>query len=418
MRTTLRYGSGTLDAELPDDSTIVAPRYAPPLPAPGAAFREALASAAPLASLDGNDDVAIVFSPRLPARLSAVAAAELLAAIEGRGASRSRISLIIGRDLEFASAESDPIRMLGRGYRVIVHDPRDPDSLLFQQRYPGERRAGIYLSEAFQSASARIVVGEAAPHFAAGWTQALAVLPGIAAAHNVARTFSVANLLHPEARSGVSDGNPIFDDTVALAAATDVRLALWLGTDFDGEATHVFTGGLEESIRDSIETLRPLHTATVDGAFDVIVAGSAASTLAATAPALAAAAALIKPGGAIVLAAPCRDGLGDDDFRQTLAEAPTIDGVWNRLIAPDFQREGQWFALHLFAARRRAGTVHLQSTLPSDELHSAHLAPTKSIETTLGELAMSHQFLHGEAPRVAVLPDGASIIAPRDAVRN
>lgn len=412
MRTTLRYGSATLDAKLPDGTTVVAPQYATPLPDPAAAVRAALAGAAPLASLDGDDDVAIVFSPRLPARISAVVAAELLAAVEGRGVSRSRISLIIGRDLEFASSDSDPIRMLGHGYRVLVHDPHDPDGLLFQQRYPGERRAGIYLSQAFQSASARIVVGEAAPHFAAGWTQALAVLPGVAAAHNVARTFSVANLLHPDARSGVSEGNPIFDATVELATTVDVRLALWLASDFDGQVTHVFAGGLDESIQDSIETLCPFHTPAIDGAFDIVVAGSVASTLAATAPALTSASALIKAGGAIVLAAPCRDGLGDEDFRLTLAEAPTIDGVWNRLIAPDFQRNGQWFALHLFAARRRAGTVHLQSELPNDELHAAHLAPTKSIGTTLGELAMSHQFLHGEAPSLAVLPDGASIIPP------
>ena len=416
MRVVLRYGNGTLDADLPDGTTIVAPQHASPLSDPAAALRGALADAAPLATLDSDDDVAIVFSPRLPARLSAVVAAELLAAIDARGVSRARISLIIGRDLELEATESDPIRMLARGYRVVDHDPRDPDGLLFQLRYPGERRAGVYLAEPFQSASVRIVVGRAAPHFAAGWSQALAVLPGVAAAHNVARTFSVANLLHPEARSGASAGNPIFEATVELAELTDVRLALWLATDFDGQATHVFAGSLEASIRESIDALRPLHTTPLDRGFDVVVAGSAGSTLATTAPALASAAALIKPGGAIVVAAPCQDGLGNDDFRRTFAESPTIDTVWASLIAPDSpgneQHDSQLFALHLVAARRRAGTIHLFSQLENSEVRSAHLAPTRSIETTLGELVTSHHFLHGEPPRVAVMPDGASIITP------
>ncbi len=414
MRTTLRYGSATLDAELPDGSTVIAPQYAPPLPDPTAAVRAALASASPLADLDDDEDVAIVFSPRLPHRISGVVAAELLAAIEGRGVSRSRISLIIGRDLEFANTDSDPIRMLGRSYRVLVHDPHNPDSLLFQQRYPGERRGGVYLSQAFQNASIRIVVGEAAPHFAAGWTQALAVLPGVAAEHNVTQTFSIANMLHPDARSGVSDGNPIFDAAVKLAVTADVRLALWLASDFDGRATHVFVGSFEDSIQESIATLGPPHTPTTDGAFDIVVAGSTASTLATTAPALASASALIKEGGAIVLAAPCRSGIGDEQFQRMLPQTSTIDGVWNRLIAPDFQSDGQWFALHIFAARRHAGTVHLQSELLTEALHSAHITPTRSIETTLGALAVSHQFLHGKSPRIAVLPDSASII-PRPA---
>ena len=45
--------------------------------------------------------------------------------------------------------------------RLIVHDPQEPDDLIFQRRIPGQRRGGIYLNAAWQSASVRIGCGDA-----------------------------------------------------------------------------------------------------------------------------------------------------------------------------------------------------------------------------------------------------------------
>ncbi len=44
--------------------------------------------------------------------------------------------------------------------RLIVHDPRALDDLIFERRIPGQRRGGIYLNAAWQSASVRIACGE------------------------------------------------------------------------------------------------------------------------------------------------------------------------------------------------------------------------------------------------------------------
>ena len=44
---------------------------------------------------------------------------------------------------------------------LVIHDPQDADALVFQARYPGERRGGIYLNARWQAASVRIVIGEA-----------------------------------------------------------------------------------------------------------------------------------------------------------------------------------------------------------------------------------------------------------------
>ena len=45
--------------------------------------------------------------------------------------------------------------------RLIVHDPQEPDDLIFQRRIPGQQRGGIYLNAVWQSASVRIGCGDA-----------------------------------------------------------------------------------------------------------------------------------------------------------------------------------------------------------------------------------------------------------------
>ena len=44
---------------------------------------------------------------------------------------------------------------------LAIHDPREPDDLIFQRRVPGQRRGGIYLNHHWQQASCRVVVGDA-----------------------------------------------------------------------------------------------------------------------------------------------------------------------------------------------------------------------------------------------------------------
>lgn len=415
MRVTLPYGTGSIEVEAPDDAVVLrgdGPR--PPADA-GTALREALARPASGRALDElagpDDDVAVVFSPRTPPRLNAVLASELLRGLESAGVRRDRITLIVGWDAERSASASDPIGLLGQSYQVVEHDPRDPDALIFQRRYPGERRGGLYLNAAWQRASVRVVTGVAAPHFAGGWTHALSVLPGLSGAHNALRTLSVARLLHPESRAGVGAGNPIFEEAMAAGAEAGVDLCCWLGVDETGAATGVWAGSWEESVRAAIAGVRPSVVAATPKLFDVVVVGApGASALAQAIPALASAARAIKQGGAIVLAAELAGGLGSEAFTKSVTRAGTADALWSALLEPGVAVADQWFALHLAMARRKAGTVHVCSTLDGPSVRAMLCAPTSDVRTTLGELATSHQFLHGVPPRVGVIADGAGVL--------
>ncbi|HJN92608.1 MAG TPA: lactate racemase domain-containing protein [Dehalococcoidia bacterium] len=415
MRIAIGYGHSSLSIDLPEEAEVMKPSFPTALPHVSGAVRTALAAplgAPPLAeSLAPHDRVAIVFSPRMPVAANAMLAAELLGAVEAHGVPRERITLIIGHDLEVAVSESDPILMLGHAYRVVVHDPRDPDALLFQRRYAGERRAGIYLNEAYQEASVRILTGPVLPHFAGGWSHAMSVVPGVAAGHNALRTLSVANLLHPESRPGNAAGNPIFDEAAEVGEDAGVTLACWLTLDARGTPTGVFAGGFRESIAAAIEAEEGAARINAAPAFDLVVAGASGTrTLQAAIPALATATEAVTENGTIVLAAECADGLGGESFASTLRSAATPEELWTTLLAPEFVQDDQWSALALAAARHKAAVL-LCSALDSETVRSAHLLPTTDVTRVVAEFTASFHLRTGHMPTIGVLPEaGRSIV--------
>lgn len=136
-------------------------------------------------SIDHGDDVAIAVSDRL----SPESAAHLLKRINGwldeAGVAASQRTWIVATagDDEAAARIAATISDVNGGARVIVHDPREPDGLTFQRRNPGQRRGGVYLNHAWQSASVRIGCGDG-----------LALADGLSAWFNSAAQLSADDL--------------------------------------------------------------------------------------------------------------------------------------------------------------------------------------------------------------------------------
>ena len=133
-----------------------------------------------------RDDVAIAVS----VHLSPDVAANLARAIEQRlrdaAVPLNQRTWIIASsgDDESAARTIAAISDFTEGARVIVHDARDPDGLIFQRRIPGQPRGGIYLNAAWQSASVRIACGDAD-----------AVVVGVAAWFNATELVGAKDLM-------------------------------------------------------------------------------------------------------------------------------------------------------------------------------------------------------------------------------
>lgn len=109
-----------------------------------------------------HDGAAIAFDPALApadAERLAVAAARRLDAAGVPERQRAWIAAA-GAEEEAAALLLAAIEPAARGARLILHDPRDPDGLVFERRFPDERRGGVFLNAEWQRASVRIACGD------------------------------------------------------------------------------------------------------------------------------------------------------------------------------------------------------------------------------------------------------------------
>jgi nickel-dependent lactate racemase len=122
---------------------------------------------------------------------------------------------------------------------------------------------------------------------------------------------------------------------------------------------------------------------------------------------MSAAALVLKPGGSILIAAECWDGIPEHgSFGALLRGARSPEELLQTIRAPGYAREDMWEA-QLLALVRLKGRVYVHSDGLSDEqVRSAHLEPCRSIEATVDDLLREY----GPGARVCVLPEGPQTI--------
>ncbi len=114
-------------------------------------------------SLSRRDDVAIAFAPTVSIGYASAFAQEVAGRLDEVGVPAGQRTWIVAStgDDESAARLTAAISAQASGARLLIHDPREPDDLTFQRRIPGQRRGGIYLNAAWQSASVRVGCGDA-----------------------------------------------------------------------------------------------------------------------------------------------------------------------------------------------------------------------------------------------------------------
>ena len=144
----------------------------------------------------------------------------------------------------------------------------------------------------------------------------------------------------------------------------------------------------------------------VDAPFDIVVTTNSGypldQNLYQGVKGMSAAARILKPGGTLILACECRDGVpAGSSYEKILCSAATVEEMLMRLATPGVYRPDQWQAQIQGLIQRRA-RVFLYSSLSKETVRRAHLLPCNDIAATVKEFLKDN--LDGE--RVGVLPQG------------
>jgi nickel-dependent lactate racemase len=124
---------------------------------------------------------------------------------------------------------------------------------------------------------------------------------------------------------------------------------------------------------------------------------------------------IVRPGGAIILAGACADGLPDHGrYAELLAEGGSPQGVLDLISQPGFSAQDQW-QVQIQAMIQLYADVYVYSDgLTDKQIERALFKPCHNIEQTVACLLEKY----GSQTRICVLPEGPQTIAYLSDHRN
>lgn len=419
MRLHLAYGRQGLEIELPDDAdvTVIEPRFVPGLPDEIAALQEALRApiaAPPLREIAGPEDtVAVVFSDITRPTPNDRILPPLLAALAQAGVPETQITLVNALGTHRPQTEEELVEMLGeevvRRYRIVQHDAWDDAALVEIAR----NRAGnpVRVNRAYVEASVRVLTGFIEPHFFAGFSGGpKAVLPGIADIGAILDNHSAPLIGHSHSTWAVTVNNPLWEEILEAAQATAPDFILNVTLNAEHEITGVFAGDLVAAHRAGTDFVRETAMQPVPAPFDVVITSNSGYpldlNLYQAVKGMSAAAQIVRPGGDIIVAAECWDGLPNHgEYARLLREAESPKALLATITAPGFRCQDQWEA-QIQAQIQRKARVHVYADgLTDAELREAMVIPCNDVATTIAQIRQRKP-----QATIAVLPEGPQTV--------
>jgi lactate racemase len=325
------------------------------------------------------------------------------------------ITVFVATGTHRACTPAELERMLGRevlsAVRVVQHDAFDRDRHAPLGEVPGSRAPALVERE-FLEQAVRLTAGFIEPHFFAGFSGGpKMVAPGLAHLDTVLELHSAARIGHPSATWGVTQGNPVHDGVRGIAARAGVAFNLDVTLNDRHQVTGVFAGDLPASHAAGCALAQDTAMVPVAAPYDVVVSTNSGypldQNLYQTVKGMSAAAQIVRPGGVIVMASECADGVpAHGRYGELLRESAGPSQFLDRLARPGPARHDQWQVQVQAQVQRRARVLVRAGGLTAEQVRAAWLEPVEDVAGCVAELMRSA----GPGSRLAVLPEGPQTI--------
>jgi lactate racemase len=414
VRVELAYGRHGTTVEVPDDAVVIVPLDGPGLDDEASSITAALRRPLLGGSLedltDGSERVAVVFPDLTRPMPNRTVLPPLLAELARCGVPDERITLLCatGTHRQASAAEMDELvgpEIVAR-YTIVDHDGTS-DAHVAVGDVDG---VPVLLAREYVEADLRIVTGFVEPHFFAGFSGGpKAVCPGLAATTTILEAHHPRRIADGRATFVTREGNPVHDFVRAAVALAPPHLSVDVAINRARQVTAVFAGPLPAAHDAACAHVQSTAVRVVDGPFDLVVSTNGGypldRNLYQAVKGMAAAERIVRPGGTIVMAAACEDGVpADGAFARLLADARTPADLAGASGAPELDR---WQAQVLGRVLQRATVLLFAEGLDGAAPASALLAPAPDLDAAvaaaLGRL--------GPGARVAVMPEGPLTVA-------
>ena len=414
----LAYGKKGLDINLPEDHevTIIQPAFPPSVTNTRQALEDALQhpyGSLPLhAFVKPTDRIGIVFNDitrPTPSRALIRAILHELPHIPERN-----ITLFNALGSHRFNTPEELREILGdelvRDYRIVQSNAFDPTT----QVYLGTTTRGheIWLNRALWECDVKILTGLIEPHFFAGFSGGgKAILPGMAGIATIQGNHSAHMIGDPKARSGVTWDNPVWEEIQEVAHMVDRTFLMNVTLNKNKEVTGIFCGDLDEAYARGCDFARSTALAPFAEPFDIVISTNSGYpldiNLYQSVKGMSTAAQVVRQGGSIIMAVECSNGIPKDSmYEKMLRDHQSPNDLLEDIYGCPNAHIDQWQIQIQAMLQLRADVYIYSEGLSDDQIRSAMLIPSHSIEITLSDLL--HKY--GQHARICVLPEGPQVI--------
>ncbi|MBN1317399.1 MAG: nickel-dependent lactate racemase, partial [Anaerolineales bacterium] len=316
----LPYGKNDLSVDLPNewDVDLITPESVPPVNDARQALRLALLNpigSAPLRDLvRPGDKVGLVFSDITRPTPNHLILPAVLAELERVPC--ENITLFNALGSHRPNSAEELAGMLGEEivnkYRIVQNNAFDPET----QIHLGPSSFGhqVWLNAEFMACDLKVLTGFIEPHFFAGFSGGgKAVLPGMAGLRTIMDNHCAEMLDHDSVTWGVTTGNPVWEEIREVGLRAGKTFLVNVALNSDKQITRVFAGGLAAAHDAGCAYVKRHAMLPVAQPYDVVITSNSGYpldlNLYQAVKGMSAAAQIVRPGGAIVIAAECWDGI-------------------------------------------------------------------------------------------------------------
>lgn len=241
-----------------------------------------------------------------------------------------RITALVACGTHEQPPEQDLKRMFGHHYErihIVIHDCDAPDL-----EYVGTTTRGtpLWVNPTYSHADVKILTGDITLHYYAGFGGGRkSILPGIAGRETIQRNHAL--LVNPQACTAHLQLNPVHLDMVEAASFAPPDFVLNCLSAPSGSLVAAYAGELTSVFVTGVARAQDLLCRPVRAVYDLLIVSAGGfpkdRNLYQAAKAIENCYRVVKPGGALILVAECRDGIGDPIFEAWMDRYPSFTAV-------------------------------------------------------------------------------------------
>jgi lactate racemase len=410
----LLYGEKTADLKLP--ASIPSLKMKPlnailnPETALFSALENPIQSRSLLNVAQGRKTACIVISDFTRPVPNKVILPPILSTLESAGLKPRNITILIATGMHRPNLGKELENLVGSDildrYPIENHYCRKPETYRKIDEIDG---APIEINTRYLDADLKILTGLIEPHFYAGYSGGRkAILPGISSFETMKFMHSYEMINHPGVTNCLLEGNPFHEYGIRVSELARPHFILNVVINKKRELAGVFAGDYNDAHLAGCELVSKHALVPVGQRADMVVTSGGGFPLDATfyqiSKALISARGILKPGGTIVVACECREGLGSPEFCGIMRSTCDFQAFSEGYGDPKDFVIDQWCAQNIFQAADHAGKIYIHSSgLSHGDVEKMGALKIENLQQTVDELLETH-------PETVVVPEGPYVV--------